>query len=178
MRPDVVGDPLDQRVDLRTEEGSVHRELGGVGGARKEAAGRDRAIPPEPRCRARLGVVVVVPREPEEGDHRALPPLLEEVGEGLGGERLVDGVEGPGKEPGLLPRRDHDYLGVAELGEERLGARCGDDRVEQRRVEAARAGGRPLRMLLERGGDDAEGHAARSAMRMARGDPAVIGAPV
>ena len=120
-----------------------------------------------------LGEVVIVPGNPEHGNHRHTAVALQALRQCDGGERLVDRVQGAGEQPGLLPGGDAQHF----TGGEPLAPRAGKTGGEDVRSDAPRlAGGRPRRRRADRGGDDAGNH-ERAPTRIARGASVVSGRP-
>ena len=88
----------------------------------------------------RLGKVVVVARHPEHGHHRHAAFSLQSLRQRDRRQRLVNGVERPREEHGLLPRGHGEHVARREA----VAAGPGDHRREYVRVHPARLAGRNL----------------------------------
>ena len=109
----------ERRLESGTERLAIQRRQRGLGRPRRQRPVTTLPSGREPGGLARLGEIVIVRRRPEHRDDRPPPPPLEDPRERRGRERLVDGVERAGEEPGLLPGRDGERARAPEPGERR-----------------------------------------------------------
>src|SRR5438067_2647389 len=107
---------LPQRVgDLRATRLARQRQHRSLGRALAQRYLSGLAVLVEEPGVIRLGEVVVVPRDPEHGDHRRAPLARDPPGERHRREGLIDGVQRTSEEPRLLAGRDDEYLTRGEL---------------------------------------------------------------
>jgi len=87
-----------------------------------------------------LGEIVIVSRDPEHGHHRHAAFSLQSLRQRDRRQRLVNGVERPREEHGLLPRGHGEHVARREA----VAAGPGDHRRQYVRVHPARLAGRNL----------------------------------
>ncbi len=173
---EVRGQRGQRRFNSGAERLAGHRPKRGLGRSIRQGLDVEGAVRAEPRGVIGLGEVVVVSRDPEERDHGAMPPSGQHLGERGGRQRLVDRVERPREERGLLPCSDDEHAGLGEARAQRGLPGARDDGGQERGVEPARQGRRPGGARGEGRRDDAHQEVRRESM-MARAAPATRGPP-
>ncbi len=164
-----LGERLERGDHTVAERLPVHRRERCVSRPRGKCGGGDQAIGRDPRCGARLGEVVIVAGQPEDRHHRPAPAPLKQPGQGGRAEPLVDGIERPSEEPGLLAGGDGQRTGRQQPRQLPLAPGGGDESRRQRGIERRGTRRRCLEGVLERRGDEAQAHVA-CPRRMVRGE--------
>jgi hypothetical protein len=112
---------------------------------------------------------MVVAGHPEHGNDRALPLAFQHPSQGGGRERLVNGVERPGEQTGLLSGGDDEGAGLAQSRQRRFSGGRRDDGVRQRRIEVSLTRRRDLDSGHEWRWNNAKRHST-CPTRMVRGE--------